>query len=895
MESPLSPTIEHSLSPVLSHHKRSSTSSTNSGLTFALQALLSRHETYVADTQHEHERLNARVAALEADRVGLQDANEKIVAENRDLLVKLDTINKSYSESDATVKNLEALLRDTELEVRRLNALARRAEELEAQVHSLDRERTILSQKIEDSEQESRSALSRWRESEKRLRQLEIELERIEWEAKRDLENHEEVVARLERERTLERELGGAEGRLKGAAALQGIQAGSHDNVVSHFVRDILQDNATLQAGIVELRELLQSSNDEVQNLRTQVLHHQPVEDSAEAQHSPMVSLEGQAGWEQPAQSDVQREVHVHHHYHAKLAAKGTRTPNVRRRSGRKTIMPGYITTPESSIPSTPVTRPKRYASSPMGPLQLHQPQPRKNDRWSVQSAATMSSTFSSLPSSPRSYFDRYSSIFDRMDPGEDSSRPTSPEPEPYSSPGMQAAEMHRSKASRLDTFDELLEHSTEPVQPSVVTPPVTSPADESTPQTILHDKPPADLTPKPSQILTPTPSQPIDMPSKMLDTSISVLPSPRSLQLEPLAPETQSVPQEFILPDHDTPSPAESPAFEDLPLSGPTPSRTAVRIPEPSVNVDAQEPFPASPAAISIRPTLRRYGSSDSLSIAGMDIHIPKRASPDYTPQRIRSYFTPSTLPSTALTQFSTTSTKPLTSIAETTASASQFNTLATSRGLGEGRRGLETIFGSPASHPRRDPPQSEQSPTGVGVAGRLGGWVRSKWGVAPTRSTGDLRSTSASQATAIPSRRPRLATLLEAPPHISEPEVDRTTTTTTDGGDAHQRSPPRIIPNNGRAASVSSTSSGSTLGKRGGFRGSAAGRSVSSGGSAAGSASAPGVESMMPFSMRMPGINQKGSIPGFWIPQRAASQVEVTRVDERALREGLDGDLVG
>lgn len=339
---------------------------------------------------------------------------------------------------------------------------------------------------------------------------------------------------------------------------------------------------------------------------------------------------------------------------------------------------------------------------------------------------------------------------------------------------------------------------------------------------------------------------------------------------------------------------------LEDPPILEATPPRSPVRTPEPTVPSDAQEPFPLSPAAINIRPTLRRSGSSDSISIAGMDIHIPKRSSPEYTPQRIRSYFTPSALPSTALTQLSTISKQPLTSLAETTASASQFNTLATSRATGEGRRGLETIF--VASNSSRETNDAPTPPSGV--AGRLGGWVRSKWGVTPTRSTGDLRSVSASHASTTPSRRPRLATLLEAPALQSEPEVPHpsldaddnpSSKATSQGGEEAnvKSSPPRAIP--GRAASISTTSTGSTLGKRGGHRGSGTSRSVGSGGGGGASGSLSTSVMMMPNSMRMPGINQKGSIPGFWVMQRAPSQVEVEMVDEGALREGMAEGLGG
>ena len=410
----------------LPHH------ASGSGLTFALQALLARHESYVAESQQEHDSHDAKIAQLDADRSALQSANERVVAENKELLSTLETVNDSYKASDNTVKALEALLRDTEIEVRRLNGLARRAEDLAARMQEMDKQRAELMQRLLDGETESRSTLMRWRESERKVRQLELEVQKIEWEARTDREKHEEIVARLERERVLERELGGAEGRLKGAAAVQGIESGTGGNVVTHFVRDILQDNANLQAGIVELRELLQSSNNEVQSLRQQVVHHQPVDEAeAEDQFSESVPLDQEMIWNQTSTQPRQREVHVHHHYHAKLAPKHNKPSTTRRACRRRTVIgTGAFSSPGSSTPSTPSTGPHRFASSPIVPLHLNQPQPKLGrSRWSVQSSGTMASTITSFPNSPQSHiFDQSSSIFDRIEADDQSSRPTSPE-----------------------------------------------------------------------------------------------------------------------------------------------------------------------------------------------------------------------------------------------------------------------------------------------------------------------------------------------------------------------------------------------------------------------------------------------------------------------------------
>lgn len=674
----------------------------SSGLTFALQALLSRHESFVAESQEEHQRLEAKVANLENERNSLQSANEKVVAENRELLAKLETLNDSCKASDNTVKTLEGLLRDTEIEIRRLNGLARRADDLNDKMQEMEKEKIELLRKINDGESESRSTLARWRESERKVRQMELDIQKIEWEAKMERDKHEEIVARLERERVLERELGGAEGRLKGAAALQGIENGTGSTVVGHFVRDILQDNANLQAGIVELRELLQSSNDEVENLRQQVMHHQPIEDGTqdEDQFSKSVPLDQELEWNPPTPQQSQREVHVHHHYHAKLA-KQNKTPTVRRPSRRRVLMsPGGLgSSPGYSIPSTPTTRPYRHPSEPNIPIQLHQPQPRRN-RWSVQSSATMPSSISSLPSSPRSYvFDQNSSIFDRLDAGEDSSRPTSPESAAgYTSP--------MTIKPLADSYDTLVEDDEE-VAPEVndhLRP------EEPVPTAMMEQ----DLTPKPSQILKPSQSLTIQAyPPKPPD------PTP------PILEEDEGATTPTTLTHTEAPESLIAISAE-------------ASLPTPNATIDTSsgaEPPPI--ATIEIRPSLQRSSSHDSLvSISGMDIHLVKRPT---DPLRIRgnkAYFpvTPSATRSISASQ-------PLAAVTGVSATISKRSISSDTQG--PAGRSLQTLAGIPT------PPQ--QSPStgvaaGLGKMVGLGGWVNRKWGVAPVKSTSDLRSSASS-----------------------------------------------------------------------------------------------------------------------------------------------------
>lgn len=710
------------------------------GLTFALQALLTRHESYVNESQLERERFESYIDALEQERAELQTANEKVAEENRQLLAQLETANNSTRDSDSHVKSLEALLRDCEVEVRRLNGLNRRTEELELKIMDLEKERMVLSQKAEDSVEETRSTIRRWKASEIKLKQLESAIQRIESDAKQDKERFEEIIARMERERAIERELSSAEGRLKSAAALQtinGKRTGIH--VVGHFVRDILQDNANLQAGIVELRELLQASNEEVQILREQILQHQPIGyDLLQEDGSTTVSLSEQLGWSSPKQ--VHQSVHVHHHYHAKAAGKRERPPVTRKPSRKRTVLSlGMLpSTPESSQPNTPVAGPSRLGTSPLLPLTLHQPQARRN-RWSVQSAATGSSIISSFPSSPRSYYDHSSSIFDRLEAGEDSSRPTSPESvvdlaDSPCRPFNQKPEKQKAWPDRPEAED--IEH----LQAQVCEAPESSEFEDGNIEQEAEDSWSHDLTPKPSQILIP-------------DESIYN-------QKVPEPPDAQ--PDGNVLPvgtDSVTPS---LNSHETHPTASP---------PGPLEHVPVQA-TPTSPPIYSSRfatdfamePALRRTSSRDSLvSISGMDIHLVKRT-PLSTSRSIsllrgnQSYLAtapaatrrlPAAQPSTTVTEFTA-----LSSIQSPTSEAmASVPFLAQSPGP-SGSMSINAL-NNLANLPTSSPGQS----TAGGLGRLVGGWVRGKWGMAPMKSSADLRSPASpatSPADEIPLRSP-------------------------------------------------------------------------------------------------------------------------------------------
>lgn len=376
------------------------------GLTFALQALLSRHETYIAESEEERRTVAAMMSRLEDDKRSLEAENARVVQENEDLLDQLEGMSAQIANSDAHIESLRATLNSAQYENRRLIDLAAKTADLEAQLIAMETGQAKLQEELTTTQEDQRSAVHRWTDAETRLRDLDDQVQQMEREACDERERHEEIMGRMERRILVEKGLESAAGRLKGAAATKSIDKDKNEtSVVSNFVRDILNDNANLQAGILELRELLQSSNEEAQNLRERVLEHQPVLSNT--------ALEPASLMEEIEQSRAKansQEVHVHHHYHAKITAK-------------KEKRPGYGRLPRRRGNVSPISNPSTTG--------------QRVRRRSTQSSATNFSATSSGPSSPFSDY-RTSSIFDRIDPGLESSRPTSPESAGFLSPRFQ-------------------------------------------------------------------------------------------------------------------------------------------------------------------------------------------------------------------------------------------------------------------------------------------------------------------------------------------------------------------------------------------------------------------------------------------------------------------------
>ncbi|KZM22151.1 uncharacterized protein EKO05_0003818 [Ascochyta rabiei] len=376
------------------------------------QALLVRHEAYVADSERERRQMLANIERLENEKLELEAKNAQTIKQNRDLLDQLEQLNESVCGSDAQIQALQDTLRSTEEELQRLASLSARTQLLEAQLFDLEREQSRLQHNLDTKTVDERTAIQRWQKAERTLGDLQDQIDRIEREAREERERHVEVVARMERRMAVESELNTAAARLKAKAG----QEKDGSAVVSHFVKDILLDNANLQHGILELREMLVNSNEEVERLRDQLRVHQPVSTSP-IQESSGTTLDQEIDLETEVVEPIGgQELHIHHHYHGSKPAKSLPKVQAQRRHSKKkrfSLTSGHFdpapslnrTSTATILSQTAVTVPNSH-------------------RWSQ--ATTLGP--GSLPSSPVS--DSYrGSMYDRVfsDAAYDSSRPTSP------------------------------------------------------------------------------------------------------------------------------------------------------------------------------------------------------------------------------------------------------------------------------------------------------------------------------------------------------------------------------------------------------------------------------------------------------------------------------------
>ncbi|KAG5978558.1 hypothetical protein E4U55_006065 [Claviceps digitariae] len=432
------------------------------------QALLARHETYMTDAERERLDLNERIERLVMEKHDLETENANKIEENRGLLEQLEALNNSLSDSDVKIKTLESSLFSSQQAVRRLEAAASRAEDAERHLAAMEEETDKLLIELRASKDDVRTQVQRFKEAQRGIMDMQDQLERIENEARQERQKHAETVERLERQREIEKQLDAAAGRLKGAAATRSLQ--DHKNgskIVGHFVRDLLQDNANLQLGISEMREMLMNSNNEVQSLRDQLLQHQPMmNEPARAASSLRAELEPSLD-----QSPFSQELHIHHHYHV-TSKHDYRKPKKKRQG----LLPGILTPPTSSNPSRRQSSQWGSASSSTAPALLcrlsggesYRTASKTRNIWD-ETSQTASDLSSSVPSSPPAHRQRiFDASYNESDPV--ASPTTSFDPQ---SPAWQSCSFKRQSISSTHSVHSLamsaLDHTPDAPSPNEI------------------------------------------------------------------------------------------------------------------------------------------------------------------------------------------------------------------------------------------------------------------------------------------------------------------------------------------------------------------------------------------------------------------------------------------
>lgn len=465
---------------------RKRSSGPEDSLTWSLQALLIRHESYIADAEAERARMSHHIASLESSNQGLEARNTSLQEENNILRDQSEDVNKAVEEAEGHVKSLEATLQSTRRELNRVSRITKRTEDLESQLLDCERQQAELHATLNKSVEEERATNQKWRASERRIVDLERELYSIEQEARRERDQHEDTVMRLERRKAVEEELQSQDTSI----TLQNGHQRQNSEVVSSFVKEILQDNANMQIAMSELREMLAYYKDAQQS----PMDLEPVQTAKRN-----VSLGDELGLTE----QQKQELHVHHHYHAPQQRERSKPPlTARPKRRRPALMSG-----RSSGRSTPNyfasdhDRPSyrhQSASSQSSVLSSESRQPRSN-RWSMQSAQTQSSVGLSDISSPQSTSYCPSTIFERpfSNDGTEYSQTTTPDWSPVIRP----------KAVKCSSDEDVFQPLSLPTHTSIDS------AFEASQETIVpYLPPPTKLSPEraTSRSPSPKPRQPL-------------------------------------------------------------------------------------------------------------------------------------------------------------------------------------------------------------------------------------------------------------------------------------------------------------------------------------------------------------------------------------------------
>lgn len=373
----------------------------------ALIALLARHKRYMQDAERHREEMNSRHEQLELEKRALECQNEKTLETNRRLFDQQEKLNLSVAQSEIQIKALETTLDSTRYEFKRLQTLAARTHHLENQLVALEREREILQCTIWTTKELKHKAEQRWRAAERRLVSLQEQLESIDRESKEERERHVGLLKCMSKRCDLKKELGLIEGRMNDEIADLEVSKSRSKNILPHFVEDIIQDNANLQSGISELRDMLLCSNEEAQMLREQLIEYKKL-GGPDSRHENLSLGAELSQKDAPQPSVINQSIHTHHHYH--IPPRRRESYKFRRKSG---LLNSGLYKPRRNLKSRHKRQESELSPTFSNSTSILESSLVPGKRWSEKSSLISDFASSSRPSTPHS-FHTHSGLFDR-------------------------------------------------------------------------------------------------------------------------------------------------------------------------------------------------------------------------------------------------------------------------------------------------------------------------------------------------------------------------------------------------------------------------------------------------------------------------------------------------
>ncbi|KAF8471092.1 hypothetical protein BDZ91DRAFT_717664 [Kalaharituber pfeilii] len=262
------------------------------------KALLERHQHTLLEAsserkklQHAIEETEKRNAHLEAELSQLESENSRTVDENRKLLVQLEEYNQGMRSNERKIQEMQGDLDAVHDELARVSAAAAKAQIFETQLSALESEQIELKKLVSKTKEDEKAAVARWRQAERTISELTAE--------------------------------------------------------------DILAENNRLQTGLAELRDMLLASQEEVGELREQLLQFTNVK-GGEAQVPLSRELSTDISRLPLGIPAVKPELHFHHHVHKETSI--TRRVKRRGRNGLTLDHPRRSTESQGTDPMTPTT-----------------------------------------------------------------------------------------------------------------------------------------------------------------------------------------------------------------------------------------------------------------------------------------------------------------------------------------------------------------------------------------------------------------------------------------------------------------------------------------------------------------------------------------------------------